>query len=152
VLEESRSEKSRASGTQSAGGQLDIEGIHQRRYTGISGGKISIPPLKSPHNEIDKGRTTTLLITSEFERPMVLSYRGSPNTSLLDQELSTSLKVGEREEKSDGGPEKDLLDSIIEKQSKKLVEEKEEVKKLTKEICDESTSKVNTQCNLIEIW
>ena len=31
-----------------------------------------------------KGRTTTLLISSEFEKSMVLSSRGSPVTSFID--------------------------------------------------------------------
>jgi len=121
------------SGARSDRGLFDSQ---ERKRIGISHAQstIGFPPYQQrpTPRETERGRTTTLLISSEFERSMVLSYRG--DASLIDPELSTpvrGIELGSKEASSQRGtPAKrkgfdntarrreQLADSIMEKAEK----------------------------------
>lgn len=78
--------------------QLRTDTDYGRRQPGVP--HTNFPEFednkRSPEPGMDqRGRTTTLLITSEFERPMVLSYRGTSGASFTDMELNTPIRLTE---------------------------------------------------------
>lgn len=94
-LEDSESEESLGTGAQSERGHVRSEyqeRSHVRIPHALSTAAFPAPVHRPSPRESQHGRTTTLLITSEFERPMVLSYKGM-DASLLEPELSTPLRI-----------------------------------------------------------